>query len=59
MKSDKQAAGGPPPDTKKKRWEPPALTYIGDVADIVRAGGGKLSITGGDPGESRKPNGSG
>lgn len=43
----------------KKAWEPPGLSYIGDIADIVRSGGGKLSISGGDPGESRKQRSSG
>jgi hypothetical protein len=31
-----------------------SLTPQGRVSDIVQGGGGKLSITGGDPGEGRK-----
>jgi hypothetical protein len=38
----------------KQPWEPPNLTYVGQVAEIVQAGGGKLSRAGGDPGEARK-----
>jgi len=43
----------------KKPWKPPILSYRGDIAGIVRGGGGKLSPMGGDPGESRKQRGSG
>ena len=35
-------------------WEPMRLTHLGDVGDVVRTGGGKLSPVGGDPGEARK-----
>jgi len=41
-------------DTPKQPWEPPRLTYIGHVREVVQIGGGKLSQVGGDPGESRK-----
>ena len=41
-------------DTPKQPWEPPRLTYIGHVREVVQGGGGKLSQVGGDPGESRK-----
>lgn len=40
-----------------KPWEPMKLTYVGHVGEIVQQGGGKLSLTGGDPGEPRKPRG--
>ena len=40
-------------------WEPMSVTYVGHVGEIVQGGGGKLSQTGGDPGESRKEKGSG
>jgi len=43
----------------KKQWEPMELKEAGHVAEIVQGGGGKLSATGGDPGESRKEPGSG
>jgi hypothetical protein len=36
------------------------LTLAGDVAQIVQGGGGKLSVFGGDTGDSpRKPRGQG
>jgi hypothetical protein len=38
----------------KGEWEPMRLIEVGSVADVVKSGGGKLSIPGGDPGESRK-----
>jgi hypothetical protein len=38
-------------------WEPPTLTFQGRVEDLVRQGGGKLSVVGGDPGENRKQTG--
>jgi hypothetical protein len=38
----------------KKRWEPLEKQYAGRIAELVRHGGGKMSTTGGDPGESRK-----
>lgn len=41
--------GGP-----KQPWEPPSLTCVGRMADIVQFGGGKLSPPGGDPGDPRK-----
>lgn len=40
-------------------WEPPRLELIGDLEEIVRGGGGKLSTAGADPGDIRKPPGSG
>jgi len=46
-------------DTPKQPWEPPKLTYIGHVRDVVQFGGGKLSPPGGDPGDARKEQPSG
>lgn len=43
----------------KKTWEKPELTRVGAIQEVVLGGGGKLSLTGGDPGESRKEKGSG
>ena len=43
----------------RQPWEPMKLTYSGDVGKIIQGGGGKLSLTGGDPGESRKERGGG
>jgi hypothetical protein len=43
------------PDMKSQvRWEPMRVVYLGNVADIVQQGGGKLTATMGDPGEPRK-----
>ena len=42
----------------KKQWEKPKVTYLGRVDEVVRRGGGKLSIPTFDPGEPfRKPRG--
>lgn len=41
----------------KKSWQPMQVKYVGRVHEIVQRGGGKLSLTGGDPGEPRKPSG--
>jgi hypothetical protein len=40
--------------TTKYAWEPPRLAYDGDLRDLVLSGMGKLSATGGDPGEGKK-----
>ena len=38
----------------KQAWEPIELTYVGRLDEVLLQGGGKLSQTGGDPGEPRK-----
>ncbi len=53
MDNAQHTAGG----ESKKLWEPLKKSYAGRVADVVQGGGGKLSIVGGDPGESRKEKG--
>jgi hypothetical protein len=40
-----------------KNWKPMQVQFVGTVSDVVKLGGGKLSTTGGDPGEPRKPRG--
>jgi len=35
-------------------WESMRVTYLGNVAEIVQQGGGKLSVVAADPGEPRK-----
>jgi hypothetical protein len=35
------------------KWATPTLTHRGSVGQILKSGGGKLSITGQDPGEMR------
>ena len=41
----------------KQQWQPMMLRYLGNIRTIVQGGRGKLSLTGGDPGEYRKPRG--
>ena len=36
-----------------KRWTTPTLAYRGTVGQVLKEGGGKLSITGSDSGEMR------
>lgn len=43
----------------KHKWQPMKLAYIGTVAEALRGGSGKLSLTGGDPGDTRKQQGNG
>jgi hypothetical protein len=38
----------------KKAWEPPTLSYVGDVEDVIQGGEGKLSNAAADPGEPKK-----
>jgi hypothetical protein len=38
----------------RQPWEPMQVTYLGNVAEVVRQGGGKITILTGDPGEPRK-----
>jgi hypothetical protein len=41
----------------RKPWTPPTLKYVGDVTEVLKGGGGKLTPTFDDPGEGRKPKG--
>ena len=41
----------------KQVWEPMRLTEVGTVGDVVKGGGGKLSIVAADMGDVRKPKG--
>jgi len=52
MKNTKKLTHGS--DNAKKKWEPMELKFIDRIKDIILGGGGKLSTTGGDPGENRK-----
>ena len=38
---------------RRRQWARPTLVYQGRVAEILKEGGGKLSITAADPGEMR------
>ena len=44
---------------QEQKWEPMRLTLLGNVGDVVRGGGGKLTPMTADPGEPRKPPGGG
>jgi hypothetical protein len=44
-------------NTGKRAWTRPTLKYVGDVGDVLQGGGGKLTPSPADPGESRKPKG--
>lgn len=50
------AAGGNRP---RRDWRRPRLSLVGDVVELVRGGGGKLSVEMRDGGEMRKPPGLG
>lgn len=39
---------------EKSSWEPMRLSHLGKATNLIRSGGGKISLIGGDPGESRK-----
>ena len=43
-----------PTTAAKRPWEKMELSYLGNAVELIQSGGGKLSTTGGDPGESRK-----
>jgi hypothetical protein len=44
----------------RRTWEPMRVVYVGHVAEVLRQGSGKLTISGGDTGETdRKPTGTG
>ncbi len=43
----------------KQPWQEMELTYLGDAAELIQSGGGKLTPVGGDPGEHRKQTPSG
>ncbi len=45
------------PDNRRA-WTAPALRFVGTTGEVLQGGGGKLSTTGGDPGEGRKEKGS-
>jgi hypothetical protein len=43
----------------RRPWVTPNLKPIGSLEQVLQGGGGKLSTTGGDPGEHRKQSGTG
>ena len=46
-------------DLRKRSWEPIRLSYVGHISEIIKQGGGKLTVAGGDPGEGKKQMGVG
>jgi hypothetical protein len=44
---------------QRRTWEPLKLVHVGQVAEALRGGTGKLTIVSGDPGDSRKETGTG
>ena len=36
-----------------KAWTAPRLAFVGRIADVLKSGGGKLSLTAADSGEMR------
>jgi hypothetical protein len=48
-----------PQSAERRRWEPPTLQPVGTVGQLIAGGGGKLSLTSQDSGDSRKPSGGG
>lgn len=48
-----------PVSESKKPWQPLERSYVGNVGDVVRGGGGKLSPSTSDPGDANKPQGQG
>jgi len=38
----------------RRGWKRPALKAVGKVGDVVKGGGGKLTVLTGDPGEPQK-----
>ncbi len=44
----------------KRPWKKMELSYLGNAIELIQMpGGGKLSTTGGDTGDVRKPSGTG
>lgn len=41
----------------KKSWEGMKLSFLGKASALIKTGGGKLSTSGGDTGDPRKPKG--
>jgi len=39
---------------KRKDWTPMKVVLLGKATDLIKGGGGKLSVAGGDPGEGKK-----
>ena len=46
-------------DGTKQPWGSMDVRDLGELSEVVRSGGGKLTSAGGDPGENRKQSGGG
>lgn len=46
-------------EVPRKAWQPMKVTHVGKAKDVVRGGGGKLSVETNDTGDIRKPPGQG
>jgi hypothetical protein len=57
MKQRKKQGKAPSATAAKRPWQKMELRYLGDAAQLIQMGGGKLSTVGGDPGENRKQSG--
>ncbi len=42
------------PERTRKPWEPMKIEFVGDAAELIQGGSGKISVIGGDPGDGRK-----
>ena len=49
-----RAAGKQPEAGTVRAWKRPELTAVGKVGDVLKGGGGKLTVITGDPGEPQK-----
>ena len=48
-----------PVTASRAAWQKPSLQRVGNVGEVFLGGGGKLSLTADDSGDTRKPKGSG
>jgi hypothetical protein len=48
-----------PAQPAARAWVRPELKSVGNVGDVLQAGGAKLSVAKTDPGDPRKPKGQG
>jgi hypothetical protein len=41
----------------RRKWDPPRLTPVGHVGNVLQGGEGKITTMTGDPGDPKKPSG--
>jgi hypothetical protein len=44
---------------RRKEWAPMRVSSLGKATDLIKGGGGKLSVSAGDTGDTRKNPGQG